>query len=484
VAARGPGGPRRSGRLLASASFPFLRLRRRAMSFRSIAAQRPGPTALSARLASGALWTLAARGAFALSGLLANMLLTRLLAPADFGAYVLAVSLIGALTLLSQLGLQVAVVRFVSEALNQGALARAQAATLMCVLLALCGAAGIGFAYAMGASHLVARLLGADALRQNAVTIALWICVATPLGVLAEAFRGFQRFRLAALFGGLSYNLVLLVLVALAFALQGQVSLQLILSFSVAASALSLAAAVRQFLEGNTAARVRGQMPSIEKLAAVSLPLMVMSLATFVTTQADLWIAGVFLPKSEVAAYGAAVRLVQLILVPLLVVNAVIAPTIAQLYSGRETKKLERVLGASAAISALPGVFVLGLFVLFAEPILVLLYGEPYGQAAKCLALVSLGQLVNTFCGPAATVMTMSGQQRAVMWVSLLTASIAAVGGAMLAGSLGLEGIAIAAGLATSVHGCLCLLWVRKSLGIWTFPRPSYLLRYAFRRPK
>ncbi len=418
-----------------------------------------------------------------MSGLLTNMLLTRLLAPADFGAYLLVVSLIGALTLLSQLGLQVAVVRFVSEALSQGGAGRARAITLMCALLALCGAAGIGFAYAIGASHLVARLLSADALRENAGMIALWICVAAPLGILAEALRGFQKFRLAALFSGLSYSLMLLVLAGFTFVVHGQASLQLILSFCVAASAVSLAAALRQFVGGNGPG-THAQMPAIGRLVDVSLPLMIMSLATFVTTQADLWVAGAMLPKSEVAAYGAAVRLVQLVLVPLLVINAVIAPTIAQLYASHETAKLEHVLGAAAAIIALPGVGVLAFFALFAEPILVLLYGEPYGQAARCLVLVSMGQLVNSLCGPAATVMTMSGQERAVMLVSLLTASIAVVGGTMLARSLGLEGIAVATGLAAAMHGCLCLVWVRKNLGIWTFPRPSRLLSYAFRRPQ
>jgi O-antigen/teichoic acid export membrane protein len=211
---------------------------------------------------------------------------------------------------------------------------------------------------------------------------------------------------------------------------------------------------------------------------------MVMSLATFVTTQADLWVAGVFLAKSDVAVYGAAVRLVQLVLVPLLVVNAVVAPMIAGLYARRATRELEGLLGASATVSALPGVVVLAVLAVFAQPILSLLYGEPYGRAAACLVLVSLGQLVNAFCGPAATVLMMSGRERAVMVISLATAATAALGGIALVRWYGMEGVALAAGASAALHGGLCVLWVRKTLGVWTLPRPSRLRQFALRPAK
>src|SRR5262249_6233858 len=149
-------------------------------------AKHPGRVMTPTSLTSGALWTLAARAAFALSGLLTNALLTRLMTPADFGCYLLAVSLVAVLTMLSQCGLQVAVVRFVSEALNRGAQASARRIALTCALLALCGGAVVGIAYAAGGSQLLARVLGADSLRDSAVAIALWIAVATPLGVLGE----------------------------------------------------------------------------------------------------------------------------------------------------------------------------------------------------------------------------------------------------------------------------------------------------------
>ncbi len=200
---------------------------------------------------------------------------------------------------------------------------------------------------------------------------------------------------------------------------------------------------------------------------------MVMSLATLVTTQADLWIAGAYLEKADVAAYGVAARLVQLVLLPLLVVNAVIAPTVAQFHSEGRTRELERILGAFALIGALPGVVVLAVLSLFAAPILVLLYGEVYGNAADCLVLLCLGQLVNAGCGPGATVLMMTGGERAVMAISLVTAAITFFGGMALTRALGLEGVAAAAALAAAMHGGLCLLWVRHSLGIWTYPRLS-----------
>ncbi len=403
-------------------------------------------------------------------------MLARMMVPEEFGVYLLTVSVVSLLVIVSQLGLQVSVVRFVSEAMSGNGRDEPTDIALKCALIGLAGATLTGVVFALGGHNIVVRLLEAPGLADHANLIVLWVGVAAPLGILAESFRGSQQYRLSALFGGLSSTLIMLFCVLSLYAMHSRISLELILSLCAGASASSLLMALFYALAGREPVSMKADK-SIGELLRVSLPLMIMSLATLVTTQADLWVAGSLLDKSDVAAYGIASRLVQLVLMPLLVVNAIMAPVIAQFHAEGARARLQRVLGAYAALGALPGIVVLALFSFFAAPVLTLLYGEVYGRAADCLVLLSLGQLINSFCGPAATVLMMSGRERAVMIVSVGTAVITVLGGLVLGRLYGMEGVAAAAAAGSSIHGALCLFWVRRSLGIWTYPRFADLRR-------
>lgn len=434
---------------------------------------------LGRRLTVAGAWTLAGRIALGAAGFVINILLARLMAPEEFGLYFLAISVVSVLILAGQLGLQVSVVRFAAQALSGATRDDPTDLSLKFALLGTGGALAVAVLYWAGGHALVGRLLSAPTLADHVLIMVLWAVVAAPLGILAEAFRGTQQYRPATLFGGLSSALMLLFCVAPLFATQRPIGLGLLLSLCAGASTASLLMALFHALAGRSAVRFAVAMPTAGILK-VSLPLMLMSLATLVTTQADLWVAGAFLNKADVAAYGVAARLVQLVLMPLLVLNAVLGPLVAQMHAQGAGAKLERVLGATAAVGTLPGLVMLGVFLLAAEPVLRLLYGDAYAGAALCLVLLSAGQLINACCGPAATVLMMCGRERAVMIVSLGTAALCVVGGIILAPHLGMEGIAAAAGCASATHGLVCLLWVRRSLGIWTHPNFNGLKRAWF----
>ena len=76
-----------------------------------------GAAPLSQRLIRGGGWVLLGRAVALPVGLLQAMLLARVLAPADVGAYFLAISLVIPLAIISQLGLSRPMVKLVASAL-------------------------------------------------------------------------------------------------------------------------------------------------------------------------------------------------------------------------------------------------------------------------------------------------------------------------------------------------------------------------------
>ena len=62
-----------------------------------------------------------------------------------------------------------------------------------------------------------------------------------------------------------------------------------------------------------------------------AIPFLLIALTSFVLLSADVWILGFF--DQDVAVYGMASRLVTFVAMPLLVVNLVLPPIVAEMYA-------------------------------------------------------------------------------------------------------------------------------------------------------
>lgn len=426
-----------------------------------------------------AFWALASRLGFAATGLAINAQLARLMPPGDFGAYLLAVSIVSTLTLIGQLGLPGTVLRLAAQHLHSEGAQRGAEIVERCTWLCVAGAVTLAAAYLLAGDRLLAALFDAPPLRDHTIYMALWLCAAAPLGVMAEGFRGLLRHRLAGCFSGLSHNALLLALILTAAVTFGSMQFGDIVAAAALCASMSLVFAWTALrLTGRQAHRHVGvSLASPAALLRSSLPLLVTSAAIFITTQVDLWIAGASVPAAETAAYGAAARLVQLTLLPALVVNAAIAPAAAQLLGAPRTDELQRTLRAWGAVAALPAVATLAVLLAVAPQVLWLVYGPGYEAAAPCLLLLCAGQTINVCAGPAATLLTMAGNGRALMGISIACACLVAVAGIVLAHPFGIVGIAAAAAAGTALHGWSCAAWARRRLRIVTLPSTQGLLR-------
>jgi len=195
---------------------------------------------------------------------------------------------------------------------------------------------------------------------------------------------------------------------------------------------------------------------------------MISNLVVMLMTQAGLWIVGMMASPSDVALYGAAFRLVILLQMPLLILNSVIPPMIADLYARKSFDQMEQMLRFVTALALIPAAAVFALFFFWGHELLGWLYGEYYADSYWILLWLSAGIMVNAwvgFCGPA---LMMTGGQRPLMLISVLSA-ILSVGLAFPFGAMyGGEGVAIAMSAGVALQHLLMLVMVKRSLGIWT----------------
>jgi O-antigen/teichoic acid export membrane protein len=289
--------------------------------------------------------------------------------------------------------------------------------------------------------------------------------------VLAEVFRGFHDVRQATIFGGVLTWLLITAGLGLLWLLDDRVPLSHVILLAAGSSLASVMVACWLLARKVAALPARGHpapRTSSGEILRVAAPILVVNLTLFVLAQASLWIVGAFRPEEDVAIYGAAARLALVVEAPLVVVNAVVPPLIAEMYAQGSQRVLESSLRAVATLSGIPAsVVVLGCIFL-GRPVLGLVFGDYYKAGASVLALLSAAVLVSVCVGACHMTLMMTGHQTELMVITSSWGIVTIVSTIALVGPYGINGVAaiVAAGLA--LRDISVLLWARRATGMWT----------------
>jgi O-antigen/teichoic acid export membrane protein len=283
----------------------------------------------------------------------------------------------------------------------------------------------------------------------------------------SETFRGFKDLRLATIFGGVISGALSVGLLLLFWWQRGAASLSQVIWMIVASLAVSV------LFGTGTLRRVvrrldRGASFASRELFAISLPIWITGLTTFALQQADVWIVGAFLTQSEVGFYFAAVRLVVMVSQPLILVNMVVPPFVAELYAVGEKRRLERVLRNTATLAGLPAFGLLLTFIVFGAPIMGLVFGEEFRAGAMVLALLSVANLVNVWTGSCGMTMIMTGHQTPLMRITIVVSVLTVMGSLFVVGRFGMVGVAAMVSVGKIVQNLSMWLAARLYCGIWT----------------
>ncbi|MEZ5541454.1 MAG: oligosaccharide flippase family protein [Pseudomonadota bacterium] len=431
---------------------------------------------LGVRVLSGGIWMLGSRGIQATCGMLVSMLLARLLTPADLGTYFILASIALLGSTLAQFGTHHSVVKLVAGGLAQGDEAGVRRALRSVLLIVICGCAIIAGGYLAGAG----RWLAVHVFRSDSVALltgltAVWIVLRTGQMLLSKVFRGFHDLRHAAMYEGAQTQLLtVLALLALWLALD-TTTLARAVQATLAALLITLLSGAWLLWRRHWSRLAPAQGLALGPALRLSAPLFVSSAALLALGEMHLWILGARSAPDQVALYGAGYRLVLLVSLPLTLVNNVIPPMVAELFTTQRRNELERLMRTTASMIALPALLLLALLLVFAGGILTLVYGDFYRAAAPVLAILAVGQAINVWTGSPGVLLSMSDQQGMLMRASVGGGMVGLVITLALARDFGATGVAIgyAGGLALQN---VAMAWIaRRRLGIRTYAGPGHL---------
>lgn len=415
------------------------------------------------------VWALIGHAVFLVSTILMSGIATRVLSPSDAGRYFLALSIATTAAALAEFGLRPAGVRLIAESLAMRKPGRAKAALRHVVSAGLLSTILVTAILVSPVGRGIVRTAFAAVPLAEVIVLIALLGACRALGDLrAEVIRGFSDIRLASVFKGADAGaLGALALIGVYLLAPEQATLQLVLG-------LTIVAWVPGLLVGYTIihARWRGlsgpETISRKQVFFVAWPMMITGLAGLLMAHADLWVVGAVLAAPDVSLYAAALRVLALVSVPLVVVNAVVPPLIADLYTRGEKGRLERLLRVSATLAALPALASVAVFAVAGGPMLRLVFGPFYAEAGLLLVVLSAGKLVNVCAGSGAHLLAMTGHEQLSMKITAASA-LAMIGlAAALVHPFGLLGVASAAALGVAGRNVALVLAARRMTGIWS----------------
>ena len=433
---------------------------------------------------SGSIWAVAGRFGGAMVGILTASLLTFVISPAEVGAYNLALSIISFGALVGALGLPKTVVRLVAENVGLNRSGRTRRVIYTVLGLGVVGTLLTSLAYFLVVGDLIERRLFHSPLLVGLTgLIAVWIAIAIVQEITAETFRGFHDLRWATLLGGLAtggksggliMRLMLLACLALLWSTGAGVDLKTVMVVSIGAGSVSLLLSC-WLLYGKVSSLGSGateeEPVNTREVLDDALPFLAIAMTTFVLQSADIWILGALDSTTAVAVYTNASKLVTFVVMPLLVVNLVMPPIVAEMYAQGRIARLERTLRAFSTLAGVPALLVLVGFMLLGKPILGLVYNQDIyhsNTAWLVLLILSAAKLVAVWSGSCGLVLQFTGHQVSMLRVSLLTSPLFFILAIPAAMRYGPVGVAAAAALITSLQNVLMVLLAKRETGMWT----------------
>ncbi|MCQ2003096.1 oligosaccharide flippase family protein [Rhizobium sp. NRK18] len=200
----------------------------------------------------------------------------------------------------------------------------------------------------------------------------------------------------------------------------------------------------------------------------VALPIFFIEGFSFLLTNSDVVIVGIYLPPNDVAIYFAAAKTMALVQFVFFSVKAAAGPRFSTLFARNDLAGLASFANQTARWTFWPSLAI-GIFVLLAGKLILSLFGEAFTAGYALMAILFLGPLFKSMIGPAESLLTMSGRQKACVAVYFGALIVNVALNMTLIPLWGLTGAAIATTGAILVETILLHLAVRLALGISLF---------------
>jgi O-antigen/teichoic acid export membrane protein len=390
----------------------------------------PWTTSVSKRFRRGISWATVGTVIGFPATLAVSAMVARLLEPEAVGRYFAIISFVMVGSVVTGFGLPQIALRDVSRAVGLGEPQRAQDALRLCRRVV--GTAGLVTAMSLMLADVVGLatpLTGASSQPMLAMAVGLILVAKAFLLLETSALRGLHDYSYSSILSKAAPHAFTAVLLGSLAVGGATVNLTGVIWATLVAVVLSMAISRWRWwrgLRGHVAdrrARSRGAAGGVRPLLHESMPVWGFAVLKYALSEnVDLLILAAFRPLEEVAVYGAASRLAQLVGGPVLVFNTASSPLIAELYATDDQARLEKVTRTSATLGSVPVAAGSLIALVFGGQLLALVFGDIYRTGATVFFILCLGKLVSVAFGQGGATLMMTGHQHRLVRMTAVSA--------------------------------------------------------------
>ncbi|MGV6818655.1 MAG: lipopolysaccharide biosynthesis protein [Thiotrichales bacterium] len=192
----------------------------------------------------------------------------------------------------------------------------------------------------------------------------------------------------------------------------------------------------------------------------------------FLAVQSVNWsgvlLGGLFMPPEDIAKLSVILRTANIINFILIVANFLVSPCIASLWSKGKTEDLERFVQTTTLLLLAPLLVVTTTILVFSQQILAI-FGEEYVASSQLLTIVMVGQFINVATGTVNALLTMSSNERSLMFAVVASGATSIIGVLLVAPAFGLAGVAYVIAGSLILQNFIAVVLVKRKLGFWIY---------------
>jgi O-antigen/teichoic acid export membrane protein len=409
------------------------------------------------------------QGVSRILGLVLQVALARMYGPAQLGIYVLGVTVSQLANVISQIGMDNGVVRYVAKYGAEGDTARVRGTIIQALMVTFGLSLAVSAAVFFGADLLARLVFDQPTLGPVFRVFAASVPFLTLMSMALWATQGFQTVKYDAYVRHIAQPLANLAFVAVSYVLGAEVlgaALSYLLSMLLG-SVFALYYLVRVFPE--LLDRAAPAKFESRALFSVSGPMTVAGFSNYMNAWIVLTVLGVFYSESTVGIYNAALRATGLSTLVLLAFNGIFSPMISSLH-GKAADDLHRLYGDVSRWTFTGGWAVFLVSLILAKDIMAV-FGPEFVSGWPVIVAVCAARLFATSVGPTSRMLAMTGHQKIVMLATMGSAVFGIVVSLVFVPLYGIFGATAAFVGGTVFTNVVTLTGVRRRLGAWPYNR-------------
>jgi len=401
-----------------------------------------------------------------LLGYLFLLLATRNSGAEAWGVFALCLALLNITSILSRMGIDVAVLRFIASFKSEKAKARSIyiKGFNFVVPLSICFTLLLFFF----SEFIAITIFNKSQLTFYIQVIAFAILPFTIIYLNAQSFRGLKKISHFAFFQHVSkFLFAIIFFLVISFFTNISVERNIFYAFVAALYCVMIISTL--LLKKELVVKKEEKSPiSNKKLIRTAFPMMLSTSILLIMSWADSVIIGIFKAESEIGIYNVAIRLAMISGLVLGAINSIVAPKLSEAYNNGRKKEFALIVRQSTRVIFFSSLPILIFLIIFPE-FLLSCFGSEFLIGKTTLYVLLVGQIINAFSGSVGVIMQMTGRERLFQNI-LLVALIINIGmNFLLIPTYGIIGAAIASSTSIVFWNLISVAFIYKEHKVLTF---------------